>query len=103
MVPYSSTKWKNDLLVDGYLREQEKLSHVSNNIPTSIDCIIFEYQLYVTTWNKQLSDGSVGISDDGAIIHFPSSTDRSLSSSTQNVAIHSVIILLNVVMSFNGH
>ena len=68
---------KRVLLVDGYIKEHEKLLQLSNIIPTSIYSIIFEYQLLVETWNKELSDSSATISDDRSIIHIPSTTAHS--------------------------
>ena len=56
------------LLVDGYIKEQEKLLKLSHIVPTSIYAIIFEYQLLFEIWNKELSDERLNISDDESCV-----------------------------------
>ena len=63
-----ATKERKLLLVDGYIKEHEKLLMLSNIIPTSIYAIIFEYQLLVDTWNKELSHSKSKISDNGSCL-----------------------------------
>ena len=55
---------RRQLLVDGYIKEQEQLLKLSNIIPTGIYAIIFEYQLLVEKWNKEYSNSAFTISDD---------------------------------------
>ena len=63
-----SSKKRKVLLVDGYVREQEKLLKLSKVIPKPINAVIFEYQLLFEAWNKELSDPKTTISDDGGCI-----------------------------------
>ena len=63
-----SSQQKNVLLIDGYLREQEKCLNLSNIIPKSIYAVIFEFQLLVEKWNKEFSSSNAVISDNGSCI-----------------------------------
>ena len=72
MLSLKQTKIKKVLLVHGYIRKQEKLLKLSNVIPASIYPIIFEYQLCVETWNKDLGHLFAKISDDGSCIEMES-------------------------------
>ena len=56
------------LKVDGYIREQEKLLHLSNIIPTSVYAIIFEFQLLVEKWNKEFSSSNAIITNDESYV-----------------------------------
>ena len=73
-----SSKQKKVLLVDGYIREQEKLLNLSHVIPKPINAVIFEYQLLVETWNKELSDSNATISDDGGCININCSSQSKI-------------------------
>ena len=44
-----------DLLVYGYVREQEKILNLYSMIPTEIYSVIFEYELFTVSWNKEIS------------------------------------------------
>ena len=55
------------LLVDGYIREHEKILKLSSVIPRSINVIIFEFQLLIKKWNKKCSNPNVNIIDDDSV------------------------------------
>ena len=59
---------KRELLVDGFIREQENSLRLSNIIPKSINLIIFEFQLLVDIWNKKWSHPKVNINDNRSIV-----------------------------------
>ena len=58
---------KTELLVDGYIREHEKILKLSNIIPQAINFIIFQFQLLFEKWNTEFSNSNVNIIDDGSI------------------------------------
>ena len=62
----SSTK-KRVLLVDGYIRQHEKLLKLSNIVPKSINAIIFDFQQLIEKWSREWSNSKVNIIDDGSI------------------------------------
>ena len=55
------------LLVDRYIREQEKIPKLSSIIPKSINSIIFEFQLLIEKWSIKLSNGKVNMLDNESI------------------------------------
>ena len=61
------TRQRRVLLVDGYIRQQEKTLNLSQIIPFSINSIIFEFQMFVEKWSKKWSNSKVNIIDDGNI------------------------------------
>lgn len=60
-------KVNKELLVNGYVREQEKELKLSKIIPGSIYKLIFQFQLLVETWSTEYNDSRVELSDDGSI------------------------------------
>ena len=71
-----SSKQRKVLLVDGYIRENEKSLYLSNVIPKPIYAVIFEYQLLLDVWNKELNDKHTTISDDGSCIDITPSSNQ---------------------------
>ena len=66
----ATSKFRKVLLVDGYMREHEKVLNLSNIIPNTINVIIFEYQLLIDTWDKKMSNPAAIISEDGLSFEF---------------------------------
>eukprot|EP01084_Bolivina_argentea_P194509 333737_1 len=61
------------LVVDGYIREQESTLNLSTIVPISINSIIYDYGLYSETWNKKHSNTKAVIDDIGLCAEiFPS-------------------------------
>ena len=58
-------KIKRELLINGYLREQEKTLKLYAIIPAPIYKIIFEFQRLLEIWNKKLSHKDFKITNDG--------------------------------------
>lgn len=70
-------KARRELLVNGYVRQQENQYNLSNIIPDSIYVIIFQFQLLIEIWNKELSKSRAQFSDDCCIVTIPGKTDAS--------------------------
>ena len=71
-----SRKELSELLVDGYIKEQEKILNLSSIVPNGIYLIIFQYELYVEIWNKALSNPAVNIIDNGSIAEIKKSKGK---------------------------
>ena len=63
-----SSRQRKALLVDGYIREHEKLLNLSHIIPTSIYALIFEFRLLSEKWNKELTNSNAIISYDRSCV-----------------------------------
>ena len=64
----TSARQRRVLLVDGYIRQHEKILNLSTMVPISINSIIFDFQLLVAKWSKTWSNPKVNISDDESIV-----------------------------------
>ena len=63
----TSARQKRVLLVDGYIRQHEKILNLSSIVPISINSIIFDFQLLLEKWSTKWSNSAVNIIRDASI------------------------------------